>query len=103
MLNKNNLLKNDKVVNKILDMAFIYKGNITTEIKKEFFDLLKQEKFISDKVNGISVYMYARGYDGNFKDGFRLSIIEYYNTRTGGHYVQISKDEIERWLGHEID
>jgi len=72
MLNKNNLLKNDKVVSKILDMAFIYKGNITPEIKEEFFNLLKQEKFISDKVNGISVYMYAREYDGNFKNGFNL-------------------------------
>ena len=37
MLNKNNLLKNDKVVSKILDMAFIYKGITTSEIKKEFF------------------------------------------------------------------
>ena len=108
MLNKNNLLKNDKVVSKILDMAFIYKGIITSEIKKEFFNLLKQEKFISDKVNKISVYVYIEGYNGNFRDGFRLFgfsllIIEYYSTRTGSNYLQISKDEIERWLGYEID
>ena len=96
MLNKNNLLNNDKVVSKILDMAFIYKGNITTEIKKEFFDLLKQEKFISDKVNRISLYVYARKYDGNFRDGIILSIAEYYNTRTGHNYFHISKDEIDR-------
>ncbi len=103
MLNKNNLLKNDKVVNKILDMAFIYKGNITSEIKEEFFNLLKQEKFISNKVNGISVYVYPREYNGSFRNGFNLSITEYYNTRTGRNYFYIDKECIDRWLGYEID
>ena len=44
MLNKNNLLKNDKVVSKILDMAFIYKGNITPEIKEEFLEKITDLK-----------------------------------------------------------
>ena len=103
MLNKNNLLNNDKVVSKLLDMAFVYKGNITPEIKKEFFDLLKQEKFISDKVNGISLYVYARGRDENFRDGFNLTIVEYYNTRTSRNCISIYKERIDGWLGHEID
>lgn len=102
MLNKKNLLKNDKVVRELFDIAFIYDGKTTVALKKRLFNVLKEEGFISDKVENITISIYPKHYKDNYKNGLDVFVMEYYKTRTSRNYFYISKDYIERWLSNEI-
>lgn len=103
MLNKNKLLENKKVVSKFLDIAFIYKGAISDELREEVKELLKEEKFISDKVKRIRISLYKRSYGGNLKDGFDISITEYYDSRSSRNEFYITREIIKEWLGYEVE
>ena len=102
MLNKKNLLKNDKVVKELFDTVFIYGGKTTIALTKKLFNVLKEEGFISDKVKDITFFIYLRYSKDNYKDGFDVSITEYYKTRINRNYFYISKEYIEGWLSNEI-
>lgn len=102
MLNKKNLLKNDKIVRELFDIVFIYDGKITVALKEKLFNVLKEEGFISDKVKDITISFYPRYYESSYKDGFDVFVMEYYETRTSRNYFYISREYIERWLSNEI-
>lgn len=104
MLNKNNFLENKRVVDFILDIIIMYKGRVTPNIDDQLFNILKEEKFISNKVKKVDIRMFEIFGQNKLRNGVNLYIYEYYHShRFKNNYFGINKETIDGWLGHGTD